>query len=696
MILTILKEFENLLSKNILYGLNSLQKQAVTYPKLPLLIIAGAGSGKTKVITRRIAYFISNGLNPKFILAITFSNKSANEMKYRINSLIGPELANKMQISTFHSFCLKILREKHDLINLSNNFSIYNRYDSLKLIEDIIKKEIKHNIKKINPKTIMNKISSLKCNLIEPHKYEQIINNNNQLTSFISYIYYKYTKYLSKFNALDFDDLILKTAFFFQKQASDFYKSRYKAILIDEYQDTNFAQYYLIKKMIERKEKQSFNANITIVGDSDQSIYGFRGANSENISYFLKDNSKSEIIYLEQNYRSTQNILDASNALIAKNSIIDNKKIKKKLWTKKEIGEKIKVVLLSDEAQEICFIVKEINRLLKNNIVRSFNHFAILYRMNSQSRIVEEYLTKSRIPHIILGSTYFYEREEIKDMIAYMKILSNFRDCISLKRIINKPNRGMGKNTAALILNRMQENHCDIFDALKYVKNLNKTSKRVIKVINNFNELMKNLENISKQSQSKNLLESILRQTNYIDFLKSHKSTLSNYDSKFNNLQELLHVANEYDTKYPNNNFNSFLENILLSSENYKSKLYVNEKTQDSRQGNHTIQSKEKTQIRGYVSLMTLHAAKGLEFSNVFIIGMEDGILPYKNALFDINELSEERRLAYVGYTRAMERLYLTRVKNRNYLGKLTKYSQSRFIKEIPKYLKTQYVDYNI
>lgn len=629
---------------NILDRLNDQQKKAVLQTEGPILILAGAGSGKTKVLTHKIAYLIKEKNVPLYnILAVTFTNKAANEMKERIAKLLdcSPiEQKNKNNIAlpwagTFHSICVKILRREIKNIGFNSNFTIYDENDSLGLIKSIIKE--KKIDKRYNPRAIKSFISSAKNEFIDEKKYDQYVESDFQ--QIVSIIYKIYQKKLRECNALDFDDLINFTVKLFEKKSKilEKYQNIFKYVLIDEYQDTNTPQYLLVK-MLASKYK-----NICVVGDDWQSIYSFRGANFRNILNFENDYPNTLIIKLEQNYRSTQNILDAADSIIK----LNQNRTEKTLWTKNKKGNLISIYQGFDGQDEINFIVMEINSLLAQNPNYSLKDFAILYRTNAQSRSVEEVFLSHNLPYRIIGGLRFYERKEIKDILAYLKLIANKSDLVSLERIINAPKRGIGKKTFEKIYSILSDSQ-NINLAIDEIKKNNPKIK-------DFFEMINELEKLSKNINTADLIEKVAIRSGYKEYLLDGTEEGKN---RWENVEELKSVA------FKAENLNVFLQEIALVSDidNYNSQ-------------------------NNAVTMMTLHNAKGLEFSVVFIVGMEEGLFPHSRSLFDPTEMEEERRLAYVGITRAKDYLYLTYAQTRMLYGEIKSNPASRFINEIPQKL---------
>lgn len=626
----------------MLESLNDKQKEAVLNTEGPCLVLAGAGSGKTKVLTTRIAYLIKElGITPSSILAITFTNKAANEMKERISKMVGLS-SYEMQISTFHSFGLSIIRDNYELLGFKKNFTILDSEDSLLIIKKILK-DMDKDTKEFNPKAIRNKISSAKNELMSPSKLSEF--SVNEFDEVVVHTYQKYQEKLKMNNSVDFDDLLMYPIQLFNehKEVLQQYQERFKYILIDEYQDTNHVQ-YVLTKMLSAKYQ-----NICVVGDQDQAIYGFRGANYRNILNFEKDYPKTKVILLEQNYRSTKNILNAANDIIKHN----RKRKEKKLWTDNDNGIKIKYKRCNDEKDEASYVVKEIIKLINNGIKKE--DIAVLYRTNAQSRNIEEYLLQENISYKVVGSFYFYNRKEIKDLISYLKLIYNTSDDISLNRIINVPKRGIGLKTIENLTNKANILNSSIFDTIDSGKEL------VFK--NMINELITASETLSLTE----LVDLILDKSGMKQELESDNSIES--EARLENLEEFKSITKNFEDKYGVISLEEFLNEISLVSD--------------------IEEHKNETDV---VTLMTVHSAKGLEFKNVFIIGLEEGIFPHSRSLFDNEELEEERRLCYVAITRAKEKLWLVCAGRRMLYGNESANPPSRFIKEI----SDEYLDKDI
>lgn len=634
-----------------LSGLNLMQQKAVLHKNGPLLLLAGAGSGKTRVITYKIAYFIENGINPWNILAITFTNKAAKEMRERVDLLVEND-SKSIWVSTFHSLCVRILRSNIEKIGYEKSFSIYDADDQEKLIKDCLA-VLNLDVKMFPPKSIMSIIGSLKDELITYKDYEKMSQSDFRASK-ISRVYTLYQQKLMSNNALDFDDLIFKTVELLNNvpEVLEYYQQKFKYILVDEYQDTNTAQYQLVR-LLANKYK-----NLCVVGDDDQSIYGWRGANIRNILDFEKDFPNATIIKLEQNYRSTQNILNAANAVIANNK---NRK-SKALWTQNDIGSKIHIEKTQNHFDEASFVVNEIKNL--KNQRKNYNDFAILYRTNAQSRTLEEKLVQANIPYRLVGGTRFYDRKEIKDIISYLKVLNNPADDLALMRIINVPKRGIGAITISKLLIYCERNNLSLFETLINIDKIpafTRSSKKIL----DFSKFMNTLYNEIDENSVSNLIKIILDKTEYVKLLKLENTPESL--GRIENLKELISKASDYENNVEESSLAGFLEEVSLLTDidNYE-------------------------QNAQSVVLMTLHSAKGLEFPYVFITGMEEGIFPSYRSIIseEENDLEEERRLCYVGITRAKENLYLVYASSRTINGNTQYNSPSRFLKEIPNTLK--------
>lgn len=612
-------------------NLNERQQEAVLHKNGPMLVLAGAGSGKTKVLTSRIAYLIEEGVSPANILAITFTNKAAREMKERVTNLIGYD-ANLIQISTFHSLGLKIIKENYEFLGYDKNFIILDSDDTLTVVKKLMK-DLNMNPKFYNARELRNKISSAKNELITPEKFSKIEFDEKIVT-----LYKKYCQKLKIGNSVDFDDLLVLPIKLFEMSPTILtnYQEKYKYILIDEYQDTNEAQ-YVFSKILAKKYK-----NIFVVGDNDQAIYAFRGANFKNILNFEKDYPDCKTILLEENYRSTQTILNAANSVIKHNKMRKDKK----LWSNNEIGNKIKYVKTDDEKTEGEYVTKEIKKLKEQNV--SYDEIAILYRTNAQSRAMEEDMLKANIPYRIIGSFYFYNRKEIKDLLCYLRLINNPKDDVSLTRIINVPKRGIGNVTIGNITAKAEENNISMFEAIDSGKELG------------FKQIILELQETCKNLSLTEMVDQVLEKSGLKQELMQEK-TLEN-EIRLENLEEFKSITTNYENEFGEISLDDFLNEISLVSDVTEHKDGTNK-----------------------VSLMTVHSVKGLEFEYVFIIGMEEGIFPHYNSINEGTKeaIEEERRLCYVAITRAKKALWIINTKRRMLYGQTQANPPSRFIDEI-------------
>ncbi|MEH7078006.1 DNA helicase PcrA [Bacillus velezensis] len=642
----------NYISNQLLSGLNPVQQEAVKTTDGPLLLMAGAGSGKTRVLTHRIAYLMAEKhVAPWNILAITFTNKAAREMKERVESILGPG-ADEIWISTFHSMCVRILRRDIDRIGINRNFSILDTADQLSVIKGILK-ERNIDPKKFDPRSILGSISNAKNELIEPEEFAKSAGGYyDQVTSDV---YTDYQKKLLKNQSLDFDDLIMTTIKLFERvpEVLEFYQRKFQYIHVDEYQDTNRAQYLLVKQLAARLE------NICVVGDSDQSIYRWRGADIANILSFEKDYPSANVILLEQNYRSTKRILQAANEVIKNNS---NRK-PKNLWTENDEGIKLSYYSGDNEFGEGQFVAGKIYELHSSGR-RKLSDIAILYRTNAQSRVIEETLLKSGLNYNIVGGTKFYDRKEIKDILAYLRLVSNPDDDISFTRIVNVPKRGVGATSLEKIASYAAMNGMSMFQAIKQVDFIG-VSAKAANALDGFGVMIENLTNMQDYLSITELTEEILEKTEYREMLKAEKSIEA--QSRLENIDEFLSVTKNFEQKSEDKSLVAFLTDLALIADI-----------------DQLDQKEEESGGKDAVTLMTLHAAKGLEFPVVFLMGMEEGVFPHSRSLMEEAEMEEERRLAYVGITRAEEELYLTNAKMRTLFGRTNMNPESRFIREIP------------
>ena len=615
--------------------LNERQREAVLYNDGPLLIIAGAGAGKTKTLTTKIAYLIEKkNVAPENILAITFTNKAAKEMKDRLFKTIG-QTAKYLQVSTFHSFGLKLLRENYDALGYDKNFVIMDSDDSLTVVKKIIK-DIGYDPKIYNPRAIRNKISSCKNEMTSPEAYERYAASDFEKV--VQEVYTKYEKKLQRNNSVDFDDLLLLPIELFKKNPDilNKYQDLYQYILIDEYQDTNEAQ-YILTKMLSAK-----NRKITCVGDDSQSIYSFRGANYKNILNFEKDYKDAKTILLEQNYRSTSNILDAANQVIKNNKMRKDKN----LWTSRGIGEKIKYYRAYNERDEAQYVIRKIKELTNRNV--EYKDIAVLYRTNAQSRVLEEEMLKENLPYRVIGSFYFYSRKEIKDLIAYLRLIHNSKDNVSLLRVINTPKRGIGLKTIENLTIQADAMGVSIYEAISSGKELE------------FKNLIEKLKEMSKDLTLTELIDKVLEASGMKKELEDEKTLEA--EVRLENLEEFKSITKTFEEREGLISLEDFLLEISLISD-------VEEYKDDPNR----------------ISLMTVHSVKGLEFDHVFVVGMEEGIFPHINSLMDNSELEEERRLCYVAITRAKDDLHLVNARRRTLFGKEQINPVSRFLGEINK-----------
>lgn len=638
--------------ESILAGLNPQQKEAVKTTEGPLLVVAGAGSGKTSVLTRRIAYLVEEKqVLPWNILAITFTNKAASEMREREQKLLGPA-ANDIWMSTFHALCVRILRRDSDKIGYGRNFSIADSAEQLTLVKHI-EKELNINPKMYEPRGILSAISNAKNDLLTPQAFED--SAASPFEKMAAKVYHEYQKRLKHDQIMDFDDLIMQTLVLFKKdpEVLHYYQNKFRYMLVDEYQDTNQAQYELCHELAAQYK------NICVVGDADQSIYGWRGANMENIMNFENDyrDTGVQTVKLEQNYRSTGHILSAANAVIDNNR---NRK-KKNLWTDQGDGEKITYYRAQSGDDEAHFIISKIQEEVDDNN-RSYKDFAVLYRTNAQSRTVEEAFVKSNVPYQIVGGHKFYDRKEIMDIMAYLKLVANPNDSMSFNRIINTPKRGIGRVSVDKFMDVAQGNNLSLIDAFKHI-NISGISPRAAAKMSDFGAKLRDAIEYAKDHSVTGLTEKILQDFGYTDALKAEHTIEA--ETRLENLDEFLSVTKRFDDQYEPeeddaNALSDFLAEVSLLSD------------QDDLENNDD-----------QVALMTLHAAKGLEFPVVFLVGMEDGLFPLSRALLEDDQLEEERRLAYVGITRAKEKLFLTNAYSRMMFGRMQNNPPSRFLEEI-------------
>ena len=632
--------------QDILDGLNDKQYEAVTNTEGPSLVIAGAGSGKTKVLTHKIAYLMGEkNVSPFNILAITFTNKAANEMKERVEKLVG-DVARDMWIGTFHSICVRILRRYIDRIGFDSSFIIFDTSDQRTLIKECLKK-LDIDDKMFTDRSVQFEISNAKNEMLEPEQYQARAMGDFRKEK-IAEIYTLYQNRLKENNAIDFDDIINFTIKILMNNPDvlEYYTEKFKYVLVDEYQDTNKAQFTLVSILASRY------GNITVVGDNDQGIYSFRGADISNILNFERDFPGTKIIKLEQNYRCTQNILNAANAVIKNNEV----KYKKSLWTENEEGGLPIVYSARDEYDEGRYIVEQIEHLKREEYYK-YSDFAILYRMNTQSRAIEDILRREDVPYKIIGGLKFYERKEIKDIISYLRLINNPSDNIALKRIINEPKRGIGKTSLDKIQNISDETGISMYEIIKDAATYG--LNRVYANAQEFVSVIEELRTIKDETKISELIKLTLNKTGYTKALETENTIEA--ENRIANLEEFLTVAVEFEEQEADQNLNNFLEGITLTSD---------------------IDGMDEEQET--VTLMTLHSAKGLEFPVVFLVGMEEGIFPGHKSMAEPKDLEEERRLCYVGITRAKNQLFLTCSKQRTMFGSTSCNPVSRFLKEIP------------
>lgn len=629
------------------YGLNPQQAEAVINTEGPMLIMAGAGSGKTKVLTCRVANLLQKGVRPYRILAITFTNKAAAEMRERVNNMSGPA-AKDVWLFTFHAFCARFLRMEIDkLPGYGGNFAIYDTADSQNLIKQILK-EMNLDDKRFQPSGILSRISNAKNALQDAAAFARQAGDFYEQK--VADIYSRYEQKLQLNNALDFDDLLMLSIKLLQenKEVREKYQDRFDYLLVDEYQDTNHAQ-YLLTKFLAAKHR-----NICVVGDADQSIYGWRGADIQNILDFEKDYPDAKVIKLEQNYRSTQIILDAANAVIENNT----GRKPKNLWTENKSGADIIYFQAVDERDEARFVIEQLQNLQRTEN-KKLGDMAILYRTNTQSRIFEEMLIKSGISYNMVGGLKFYERKEIKDIIAYLRVIFNPADSLSLLRIINVPKRGIGNASLAKIQAYAAANNVSLFEAVSNAAAIDGLSSRFVSKLDDLAGIIFELMNLAGEAPVEDLIDRVLRDTGYLEELENERTPQA--QSRIDNLHELISVAQEFAASEEENNLENFLAHVALVSD-----------IDDTELGEDAI------------TLMTLHSSKGLEFPVVFLVGMEEGLFPHARTLMDETEIEEERRLCYVGITRAKEKLFLSSTKMRTIYGNTVTYPPSRFLQEIP------------
>lgn len=646
----------------LLKGLNPAQKEVVVTVDGPLLVLAGAGSGKTKALTNRIAFMIrEKHISPWSILAVTFTNKAAKEMQRRISGILQKDKINEIEnifgvdildkidlplVGTFHSICVRILRKHIHNLDYENSFVIYDAADQLILMKKIMKR-LMLDPKKINPKAVLHHISMAKNQLIGPDEYKTLV--SDYFAAKVAEIFPIYQNELKQANACDFDDLIMLTVQLFNEFPAilNAYQEKFRYISVDEYQDTNKAQYVLVNLLAAKYR------NLCVIGDIDQSIYSWRGATISNILDFEKDYPEAKLLKLEENYRSTQIILDASNAIIQKNS----QRKEKSLWTTRTGGEKIRRWLADNERHEAQLVSEEILSILREYEHRDYSKFTILYRTNAQSRVFEEVFMRYGIPYKIVGGIRFYERKEIKDLIAYLRIIQNPHDAVSLLRIINTPSRKLGAKTLEVMQNFAAKHQISLFNTMLLAAEIPELPPSKKKTFENFVKLIKNLQYLNEQYPASAMIKYALEMTGYKKMLDD--GTIEG-EARLENIGELVNVAMKYDKLEAGLSLNIFLEEVSLIAD---------------------IDNFDDNE--NSATLMTIHSAKGLEFPNVFIVGLEEGVFPHNRSMFDPQELEEERRLMYVAMTRAQDNLYLLHARTRTFYGDLKSNAPSQFIDDI-------------
>ncbi len=634
---------------DILATLNPVQRQAVEATEGPVLILAGPGSGKTRVITHRVAYLVRGcGINPHHIMAVTFTNKAAREMKERLEQLLGWEI-EALTLGTFHAICARILRCEGKATGLNAGFVIYDDEDQLNLIKQSLR-EVNLDPKQYAPRALQSAISAAKSRLISPKDYAQQI--QSYFEEIVQRVYEHYQQLLSQSEAVDFDDLLMKTVELFRNhlQILNRYQSRYLHILVDEFQDTNIVQYMLIKQLAGKHH------NICVVGDPDQSIYSWRFADLRNILNFEKDYPEAKVVFLEQNYRSTKTILEVASDVISANM----RRKPKNLWTENEVGSPVAIIESYSEEEEAQSVVNEIEKLISQEQI-SLKDCAVMYRVNAQSRVLEETFMRYGVPYKLVGGTRFYQRQEVKDVIAYLRLIHNPHDNVSLTRIINVPGRGIGQGTLNKLRAWARSHDTSLYDSLKQVVTEKALSPRIIQALARFIALIDELMPKGHELSLAELTNEILEHTGYREYLLDNEDG----EEKWENIMELRSVAKEYDGLPTEEALATFLEKVSLVAD-----------------------IDELDEKADAVTLITLHQAKGLEFPVVFIVGMEEGILPHRRSFDDPEEMEEERRLCYVGMTRAKKQLYLLRSYRRSLFGGSVN-PPSRFLQDIPSHLVT-------
>jgi DNA helicase-2/ATP-dependent DNA helicase PcrA len=656
----------------LLEGLNPEQREAVVHHGGPLLIVAGAGSGKTRVLTHRIGYLLAtHRARAGEILAITFTNKAAAEMRERVESLVGPA-AGRMWVSTFHSACVRILRREAQTLGLRSSFSIYDAADSQRLLT-LVARELDLDPKRYPAKALAAKISALKDELVDPETFAATSGSgSNDFDTALAQVYTRYQQRLRQAQALDFDDLIMTTVHLLQAfpAVAEHYRRRFRHVLVDEYQDTNHAQYVLVRELVGPGSDELPRGELTVVGDADQSIYAFRGASIRNILEFEADYPDATTILLEQNYRSTQTILSAANAVISRNP----GRKPKRLWTDSGAGAQIVAYVADTEHEEARFVAEEIDRLGDSAGVRP-GDVAIFYRANAQSRALEEVLIRVGLPYKVVGGTRFYERKEIKDAVAYLRAIANPDDDVNLRRILNVPKRGLGDRSEAMVASFAERERSSFGAALERLDEVPGLGTRAIVGLRAFAEMMASLRELADSGAGPaEVLGAVLDRSGYLAELRGSEDPQD--ASRVENLAELHAVASEFEQTDPDGDLADFLERVSLVADSDQIP------TPDG--GDEEADDKPEP---GVITLMTLHTAKGLEFPVVFLTGMEDGTFPHLRSLSDVDQLAEERRLAYVGLTRARERLYISRAAIRTAWGVPNEFPPSRFLDDLPEEL---------
>lgn len=641
------------LANDLINGLNKEQAEAVKHTEGPLLIMAGAGSGKTRVLTNRIAYLLGEKeVSPRSILAITFTNKAAREMRERVHKLVGDE-GSQIWVSTFHSMCVRILRRDIDRIGYNSNFSILDTSDQLSVIKQALKR-LNLDPKQYDPRAMLGAISSAKNELITPDQYSKEAGSVYERK--VAEIFDLYQKTLRRNQSLDFDDLIMQTIQLFDRvpEVLQYYQRRFQYIHVDEYQDTNHAQYRLVNQLASRYK------NLCVVGDSDQSIYRWRGADITNILSFEKDYPNAKVVMLEQNYRSTKTILDAANKVIGNNS----GRKPKNLWTDNIDGSKLRYYEAATERDEALYVTEKIEEMVMMEKKRHYRDIAILYRTNAQSRSIEETFVKAGVPYQMIGGTKFYDRKEIKDMLAYLRLIANPDDDISFERVVNEPKRGIGKTSIEKLQAYANEHEISLFDTLKEV-DFTGVSAKAANALSEFGTMISNWAKQTDFLTATDMVEQVLESSGYEDMLKAERSIES--QSRLENLEEFKTVTKNFEQTSEDKTLVTFLTDLALIAD-------IDSMDEDPSSDDKVI-------------LMTLHGAKGLEFPVVFLIGMEENVFPHSRSQMDETEMEEERRLAYVGITRAEQELFLTNAKMRTLFGRTNMNPVSRFIGEIPREL---------